>query len=171
MRAEKQFLLDEIKEKIDASTAFLVASYDKLPPNEGWGLRAKLAECGSLLEVVRKRVFVKAALQAGIQIDESLLKGHIGVVFINDLDPMAPAKALMKYSEENAKSVSVVLGKIEGKIVPGADVEALSRLPGRDEMRAQILALFVSPMAQMLAVVDAAMAGPLSVLEQQSQKE
>lgn len=171
MRAEKQFLLDEIKEKIDASTALIIASYNKLPPNGSWELRNNLAKVGSLLEVVRKRVFLKAAAQAGLQIDEALLKGHIGVVFINQPDAMAPAKALFKYSEENAKSLEVLIGQIEGKIVPGAEVEMLSKLPGIDEMRANILALLVSPMSQMLAVVDAALSGPLSVIEQKSQKE
>jgi large subunit ribosomal protein L10 len=82
---------------------------------------------------------------------------------------MAPAKTLVKYSEENAQSLEVLCGQIEGKIVPGADVVALSKLPGINEMRAELLALLVSPMAQMLSVVDAALSGPLSVIEQKSQ--
>jgi len=163
MRDEKQLLLNEIKEKIDGSTSMLVTSYDKLPPNGSWDLRGRLAKKGSLFEVVRKRVFLKAAAQAGVQLDEAALKGHIGVVFVGQPDAMEPAKELLKFSEENSQSLHLVCGHIEGKIVPGAEVEALSKLPGLDEMRSQMIALFISPMAQMLAVLDAAM-------EQQSQK-
>ncbi len=36
--------------------------------------------------------------------------------------------------------------------MPGADVEMLSKLPGIDEMRAQLLGLLKSPMSQTLSV-------------------
>ncbi len=168
MRKEKTLLLDEIKQKIDASTALIVTRYDKLEPNTSWQFRDLLAKSGSLFEVVRKRVFLKAAEQAGIAIDESLLKGHVGIVFVNQPDAMAPAKAVYKFSEENGKVLEVLCGQIEGKIISGADIEVLSKLPGMDEMRATLLALFTSPMSQMLSLLEAVMAEPLSILEQKS---
>lgn len=168
MRKEKQLLLDEIKQKIDASTAMIVARYDKLEPNASWQFRDALAKQGSLFEVVRKRLFLKAAEQAGIQIDESLLKGHVGVVFINQPDAMAPAKTIYKFSEENGQILEVLCGQIEGKVMPATEIEVLSKLPGIDEMRATLLALFTSPMSQMLSVLEAVMAEPLSILEQKS---
>ncbi len=168
MRPEKELLLNEIKQKIDGSTSLLITRYEKLEPNVSWQLRDLLAKSGSLFEVVRKRVLMKAAEQAGIQLDESLLKGHVGVVFVNQPDAMGPAKALFKFSEENAQILEVLFGQIEGKIVPGAEVEMLSKLPGIDEMRAILLGLFISPMSQMLSVLEAVMAEPLSVIEQKT---
>lgn len=168
MRREKELLLDEIKQKIDASTAMIITRYDRLEPNTSWQLRDALAKSGSLFEVVRKRVFLKAAEKAGVAIDESLLKGHIGVVFVNQPDAMVPAKAVIKFSEDNANLLQVLCGRIEGKMMPGAEVEMLSKLPGIDEMRAILLGLFISPMSQTLSVLEAVMAGPLSVIEQKS---
>ena len=164
MRKEKELLLNEIKQKIDASTAMIVTRYDRLEPNASWQFRGLLAQSGSLFEVVRKRVFVRAAASAGIEIDESLLKGHVGIVFVNQPDAMAPAKAVYKFSEENGQILEVLCGQIEGKMIPGAEIEMLSKLPGIDEMRATLLALFTSPMSQMLSVLEAVMAEPLSVL-------
>lgn len=171
MRAEKQLLLNEIKEKIDASTALIVARYEKLPPNGAWELRDRLAKKGGMFEVVRKRVFLKAAQQAGLQIDEGWLTGHVGVLFVGQADAMDSTKELVKFSEENSQTLELLCGQIEGKIMPGAEVHALSKLPGINEMRAQFLALLVSPMAHTLSVVEAALAGPLSVVEQKSQTE
>lgn len=168
MRREKQLLLDEIKQKIDASTAMIITRYERLEPNAAWTLRDRLAKSGGLFEVVRKRVFLKAAEQAGIKLDESLLKGHVGVVFVQQPDAMPSAKTMFKFSEENADVLEVLCGQIEGKIMPGAEVKALSELPGLDEMRATIIGLLVSPMSHMLSVLDAVMAGPLSVIEQKS---
>jgi len=110
MRDEKKLLLKEIKDKIDASTALVVTRYEKLPPNAAWDLRNKLAKMGSLFEVVRKRVFLKAAEVSGIKIDGSLLTGHIGVMFINQPDAMAPAKLLSKFSEENSNTLEQIEG-------------------------------------------------------------
>jgi large subunit ribosomal protein L10 len=165
MRAEKQILLNEIKDKIDQSTALIVTRYEKLPPNGSWNLREQLGKLGCEYEVVRKRVFLKAAEQAGIQIDAAQLLGHIGVAFVSDEGVLPSAKVLLKYSEDNAKTIQFLLGKIDGKVVPGTEVEILARLPSLNELRAQFVGLLVAPMTHLLAVFDAAMAGPLAAAE------
>ncbi len=161
MRKEKPLLLDEIKEKIDGSKGMIVTSYDKLEPNTSWEFRNLLGKSGSQFEVTKKRLLLKVVSQSGIQLDASLLKGHIGVVFISNEDAMPAAKAVYKFSEENGNLLQVICALIEGKIMPGAELEELSKLPGIDEMRAMLLALFTSPMSQLLSVMEAAIAGPL----------
>lgn len=168
MRKEKELLLNEIKEKIDTSAAMIVTRYDRLPPNASWELRDALAKQGGLFEVVRKKMFVKAAERAGLQVDEGLLKGHVGIVFVNQPDALGAAKALLKFSKDNDKIVEVLYGQIDGKVVAGADVEILAQLPGIDEMRASLLALMTAPMSQLLSVFEAVMREPLSILEQKS---
>ncbi|MBU6383413.1 MAG: 50S ribosomal protein L10 [Verrucomicrobia bacterium] len=169
MRKEKTLLLDEIQEKIDGAKAMIIASFDKLEPNTSWAFRNLLGQSGTQFEVVKKRVFMKAAEKSGVKVDDALLKGHIGVVFIQQDDAMAPAKAMFKFSEENGNLLQVICGQIEGKIMPGSELEELSKLPGIDEMRATLLGLFTSPMSQTLAVIEAALAGPLSIIEKKSE--
>jgi large subunit ribosomal protein L10 len=168
MRQEKQLLLDEIKEKIDASTAMIVTNYKSLPPNTSWKLRDLLAKQGSVFEVVRKRVFLKAAEKSGVVFDASLLDGHVGVVFVNQPDAMEPAKVVCKFSDENQAIMRVLCGQVEGKLVSGVDLVALSKLPSLNEMRAIFLGLLTSPMSQTLSVLEAVTAESLSVLEQKN---
>lgn len=155
MRKEKPLLMGAIKELIDASTSMIVARYERLQPNVSWQFREKLAKNGSEFEVVPKRVFLKAVTLAGVKIDETLLKGHVGVVFVNQPDAMAPAKAVFEFSESNGQIFEVLFGSIDGKIVPGSEIEMLSKLPGMDEMRAIMLGMFTAPMSQMLSVMEA----------------
>jgi large subunit ribosomal protein L10 len=169
MRKEKELLLNEIKEKIDGSSALIVTRYEKLEPNKSWQLRELLSKSGSIFEVVKKRVFLKAAEKAGVKIDEAILAGNIGIVFVNQTDAMVSAKAVFKFSEENGSLLQVLCGQIDGKMMPGAEVEVLSKLPGMDEMRAMFLGLLIAPMSQTLSVMEAAIAGPLSVIEQKSE--
>jgi large subunit ribosomal protein L10 len=156
MRKEKELLLNEIQEKIGGSTAMLITRYEKLEPNASWQLREQLGKSGSIFEVVKKRVFLKAAEKSGLQIDGSLLSGNIGVVFVGQPDAMAPAKTVFKFSQENGDLLKVLCGHIEGKMMNGESVEMLSKLPGMEEMRAILLGLFTSPMSQVLSVMEAA---------------
>lgn len=169
MRQGKELLLNEIREKIDASKAMIITRYDKLTPNASWQLRHQIAQSGGSFEVVRKKIFLKAAEKSGIQLDPALLKGHVGIAFICHSDAIPSAKLIFKFSADNGEIFHVLCGQIEGKLVPGAELEMLSKLPGIDEMRSSLLALFTSPMSQLLAVLEAVMAEPLSVIEQKSE--
>lgn len=170
MIAEKQLLLDAIKHHLSSAKALIVTKYDKLPPNASWDLRDRLAKTNSFFEVVRKRVFLKALEEQGVKIDSTLLEGHIGVVFVEQENPMDSLKAVFKFAEEN-KGMSVLCGQVEGEIFSGPDMEMLAKLPSLDEMRAQFLSLLVSPMSQLLSVFESVMSEPLSVLEQKSENK
>src|SRR5690349_20770269 len=100
MRPDKQLLLDEIKEKIDGSKAFVLARYGKLDPNTSSNFRQTLGKSGGSFEVVRKRILLKAAASSGITLDKAILDGHIGVVFA-PTDPVATTKAFIQFSKEN----------------------------------------------------------------------
>ena len=171
MRKEKQLLLDEIKGKIDASKAMLITKYSKLEPNTSWELRELLNKQESEFEVVKKRILLKAAEKSGVQLDEKILEGHIGVVFIGSEDAMKSTKAVIKFSKNAGDLIEVLYGQIEGKLVPGEELVELSKLPSTDEMRTILLGLFISPMSQILAVMETAIAGPLSVIEQKSEQK
>jgi large subunit ribosomal protein L10 len=154
MRQEKQLLLDEIRQKMEASPALILTRYSKWSAGAAHQFRRGVRAQGAEFEVVRKRVFLKAAQAAGVPVPEEWLVGHIGVVFIQG-DPLATAKEIDRFSQQNESALEVVGGRIEGQMMAGADVVALSKLPGKDEMRAQLLGLFEAPMGQTLAVVEA----------------
>jgi len=169
MRQEKQLLLDEIKGKIDESTALVLTRYDKLTPNDADGFRRSISDAGGAFAVVKKRVLVKAAEKGGIDLDPNMLKGNIGVMFAYQ-DPLAPTKALFKFADANKESFEVLVGRFEGKICNAADVKAISQLPTQDEMRAQFLGLLEAPMSQSLAVMEALLTSIMHCLENKSKE-
>lgn len=170
MRKEKQLLLDEVKEKIEKSKGFVVASYKGLTADKSRTFRDKVAEAKGDFEIVKKRVFVKAAEKAGFKLDSDDFEGHIGVLFAFE-DPLAVSKIAVKYGEENEKAVKVLGGLIEGAICSGEEVEALTKLPSLPELRAQVLGLLQAPMAQTLGIVQAALTSLLYCVDEKSKKE
>jgi large subunit ribosomal protein L10 len=169
MRPEKQLLLDDIKDKIAASQAVVVARYSKLEPNKVAGFRTNLAKTGGSLAVVKKRVLLKAAHAAGLTLDADLLEGHIAVIFLSD-DPFSTTKIIYQFSEENEKNIEVLGGRFEGALCSAKDVEQISKLPSKDEMRAQLLSVLEAPLSQTLAVVDALLTSVMHCLENKSQQ-
>jgi len=169
MRPEKQLLLDEIKDKISASKALVLASYQKLEPNLAAKFRMNISKTGGSLEVVRKRILIKAAKEAGVSLDPDVLEGHIAIVFAEQ-DPIQTTKVIYQFCQENEEMLNVLGGQFEGKLCSAKDVELISKLPSQDEMRAQLLGLFEAPLAQMLGTVDALLTSVIFCLENKCQE-
>lgn len=170
MRAEKQLLLDEIQEKIEGSKGFIVARYQDLSAARAREFRDHVAEVGGDFEVVRKRIFIKAAAALGIELNVKALEGHVGIVFAQD-DVTQVAKSTVKFGDEHDQSVAVLGGQIEGEFCSAEEVEAIAKLPSLQELRAQILGLFEAPMSQTVGAVQAVLTSVLYCLEEKSKKD
>jgi large subunit ribosomal protein L10 len=170
MREEKQFLLDEIKEKIEKSSGFVALHYHNFTAAKARHFRDKITEVGGEFEVVKKRVFIKAAESVGIRFDVSQLQGHIGIIFAHE-DATQVIKGAVKFSEDNDKIVGVLGGHIEGAICSAEDVEAIAKLPNIQEMRAQFVGLLAAPMAQTVQAIQAVLTSVLYCLEEKSKKD
>lgn len=164
MRQDKQLLLDEIKGQIEHYDSFVVMSYQKLTANKANELRREVGKLGGNVGVMRKRVLIKAAEAAGVTLDVKTLPGHIGLVYAIK-DPIEMTKFVIKFGEDNDKKIEVIGGRIDGQLYNASQVEVLSKLPGKDEMRAQLLSTFEAPMAQTLAVMDALLSSVVYCLD------
>jgi len=169
MRSEKQFLLDEITEKLSSAKALVFTQNNGLNPNQSYDLRKTLAESGGGYSVVHKRVFIKAAAEQGIALDKEQLPGHIALVYAMD-DSIETTKALYGFAKKNKGKLEVLAGYFDGRICSTSDVTAISKLPSQDEMRAQLLGLFEAPMSQTLSVMDALLSSVIHCLENKSKQ-
>lgn len=164
MRSEKELLKQEIKEKLDSFKSFVIMQYSGLTANMANEFRRQIGKIGGDVAMVRKRVLLKAAEDVGVALDASSLPGHIGIVFLAE-DPIEATKTVFKFGQAQEKVIQVIGGRFDGQLYNGADVERLSTLPGKDEMRAQLLSVFEAPMSQTLAVIDALLTSVPNCLE------
>jgi large subunit ribosomal protein L10 len=170
MRQEKQFLLDELQEKFEKHGSFVIASYENLKASVATDFRNTVAKTGGDFEVVRKRVFQKAAEDKGYQLDPKFLQGHVGVVFTGE-DTIETLKAVIDFGKNNPNTLSVTGGQFDGTIYDAQQVAKLSKLPGKDQMRSELLGLFEAPMAQTLSVMEALLTSVMHCLENKIQAE
>lgn len=168
MRQEKQLLLNEVKGQIEKFGSFVVMRYLSLSANKANNFRREVAKMGGGVEVMRKRVLIKAAQAAGVELDLAALPGHIGLVYA--ADPIEMTKFVLKFSQDNDKAIELVGGRFDGQIYNAADVEKMSKLPGKNEMRAELLSVFEAPMAQTLAVMDALLTSVVHCLKNKAEQ-
>lgn len=169
MRAEKQLLKEEIKEKFEHFGSFVLMQYQGLSANAANEFRREVDKFGGNVEMVRKRVLFKAAEDANVQLDLALLTGHIGLVFLGK-DPIETTKMVFKFSQDRDRVIRILGGRFDGHLYSSADVERLSTLPGKDEMRAQLLSVLEAPLSQTLAVIEALLTSVPHCLENKSQQ-
>lgn len=170
MRSEKQFLLDDIKNGIANSKALVLISYKRLEPNAAAKFRIQLSASGGALIVVKKRILAKAAKAASLNLDSALLEGHMAVVLAYE-DPIAATRVIYQFCKENEEALKVLGGRFEGALCSASDVEQISQLPGKDEMRAQLLGTLEAPLSQTLAVFEALLTSVMYCLENKSKTE
>ena len=66
MKAEKELLLDEVKNQMNSQAAFVIMRYERLNANKANDFRREIAKFGGNIEIVRKRLLVKAAEALGV---------------------------------------------------------------------------------------------------------
>lgn len=170
MRAEKQLLLDEIKDKVEGSNALILLSYKNLSPNQAYELRQSILKTGGGMRVTSKRLLLKALGSAGIEITADSLSGHVAFVTVGQ-DAVESTKAVCTFKDNNKEMLEVLGGYFEGKVCSPSDVEEISSLPSKQEMRAQLLGVFEAPLAQTLGVIEALLTSVPYCLENKSNKE
>jgi large subunit ribosomal protein L10 len=170
VKREKKIFLEEIRQQVGNSESFLIANYERLSAEQSHQFRQRLREVGGYFEVVRKRLFVKAAEDLGISFDVSDFPGHVGLVLGMD-DTIQAAKVVKDFNKGKGEPLRFLGGYVDGERVSKADVERLSTLPGKDQMRAQLLSLLVGPMTQFVGVCDSLLSSVVRCVDQRCQKE
>jgi len=152
-RAEKVAVVAEVKDRLGAAQAALLADYRGLSVKDMSALRQSLAGAGATVSVYKNTLVRFAARQLGIEALEPLLTGPTAITFV-DGDAAAAAKALRDFSRTNP--LLVVKGALLGdKVVDAAGAKALADLPSRDVLLSQIAGLFQAPLQQMANLLEA----------------
>jgi len=153
MRAEKQYLIDEVSGHLKKSDYVILANFTKLTVSETAELRKRLAVEKAEFHVVKNSSFRVAAKALGLPDLDASLAGQTAVVVGGNNTP-GIAKVLKKFFEEKQK-LEVKVGVIDKKLMSAADLAKLADLPSLDVLRAQLLGLLTQTGAAFVRVLDA----------------
>lgn len=159
VHAAKQDEVALIREKFDKASTAVFLDFRGVNVEQITSLRSEFRKAGVEYRVV-KNTLVKIALK-GTAFDNkevaAQLKGNTGIAWSFE-DPSAAAKVVKAFravNDANAK-LGIKCGVVDAKVMPGAQVESvLATMPGKNELRAMLLATLQAPAANLVRLLQA----------------
>lgn len=151
-RAEKQAQIEATQAKFKEAAIALVVHNKGLTVAEMTDLRGKMRAAGADFKVTKNRLAKIAAKDTTYENITDLLKGPS--VIATSKDPVAVAKGIVDFAKTNEKLVIVGGAYGEQKLDVKA-IEALSKLPSLNELRAKIIGMLQTPATRIACVLQA----------------
>jgi large subunit ribosomal protein L10 len=153
-RAGKDKIIDLVKDRMSRMTSLVLTDFRGLTVSESTALRDEFRKVGVEYRVV-KNTFVKKAIKGtAIEALSKFLVGPTGLAWCYE-DPSAAAKVVKAYKKTNEK-LQVKCGVIESQIFPAKAVEeVMATMPGKQEIRATLLATLQAPAIGLIRLLNA----------------
>jgi large subunit ribosomal protein L10 len=161
-RAVKEENIAALKGDLAKATSLVLADFRGITVKNDAILRREFRLSGCKYQVVKNTLLGRAVEGTGMAGLEKLFVGPTAIAYSFE-DPAAPAKIATKVAKGEEKFV-IKGGYVDGKALDVKGVEALSKLPTKDELRSSFLALLVAAPQNLLALLQAAPQQMLGVL-------
>ena len=135
--------LEAIKAKLGENTDFIFTDYRGLTVEQITDLRGKLREKSADYRVMKNRYAKLAFEQLEMGGVSQFLVGPTAIALLKDDSP-AIAKILVDYAKD--APIDVKGSWIDGQLFTAAQTEALSSLPGREQLLAMLMSAMNAPL-------------------------
>lgn len=163
-RAQKEEQVIKFTEAIKGSKSVVFVDYKGLTMGQLSDLRAKLSEQGATLTVTKNTLMERALPTSNLPLPTSILKGPTATLFSQD-DEVAPIKTLVKTLKDTQ------IGEIKGgflgpNFLDKFSITRLANLPGKQELRGQVVGILASPLQGIVGVLQANLRNLVYALDQ-----
>ena len=168
---EKEAKIEELKSIMTGAKALYLADFTGIDVGSVTELRNKLRDAEVKYQVIKNRLAIRAADEAGIAGLREHLSGPTAIVYSQE-DPIAPAKILQDFADDGGK-MQIKTGYMEGEILAADEVKALAKLPSRDELLGKVVGSAQAPLYGLNAVLNGllrGLVGALSAIEEQKKE-
>ncbi len=148
----KKLLVEEIKSHAAGAASIVLVDYKGLTVEQVSELRNAYREAGAVYKVYKNRLLKIAFNELGINFPDADLEGTTAVAF-HASDAIIPAKIAVDGAAKY-KVLKVKSGWVEGKYYNQAQMEALSKVPSKEVLVAQLLGLLTSPMRSLAVAIS-----------------
>jgi large subunit ribosomal protein L10 len=159
-RDQKAAAVEEVATQIQESEAIFAVDYRGISVPQAANLRVKLNEAGARFRVVKNTLTQLSADKAGAESLKELLEGPTAFTFVaaDGGDVALAAKALAQFRRET-DLLAFKGGVMGGEVISADQIAALSRLPAREVLHAQLVAMVASPITGLVRGLNALIAG------------
>ena len=152
--SEKQAIVAALVEVLKNASSGVLVDYKGITVAEDTALRKELRENGVGYAVVKNTLLRRALDDVELGELDEVLNGTTSMA-VSDADPIAPMRIVNKYAKQMGDRFNIKAGFMDGKVLPLEDVLALSELPSKDALLAQVLGMLLMPLTSLAAVTKA----------------
>jgi large subunit ribosomal protein L10 len=158
-RPEKVAVVDEVRERLDSTSAALLTEYRGLDVTAISDLRRALRQVGGEYKIYKNTLVRFAARDLGLELEE-LLTGPTAIAFITEKPDGSPgdavdvAKALRDFARTNP-SLIVKGGVLGTKPLTADEAKALAEVEPREVLLAKLAGALAAPMVQLAGLLEA----------------
>jgi len=154
LKEVKEENIASLKAELAKAASLIVADFRGISVKNDTNLRREFRANGCHYQVVKNTLLGKAIEGTAMAVIDPILAGPTAIAYSFE-DPAAPAKIAAKIAKQEEKFV-IKGGYVEGRALDVKGVEALSTLPGKDELRATFLATLLAVPQNFLRLTTAA---------------
>ena len=168
-KAKKTEQVEKLSADLQKASSMIVGTFSKLTVAKDYELRKTVRSVGGKYQVVKNTLAKRAS--EGTKVADALkdLEGVSSIAY-TDGDPVALAKALSKYVDDNPE-FSFKSGILEGRLISQAEIKALATMPSKEELYSKLLFLMNAPAQRLVTVMNAVGRDLAVVINQGVEKE
>jgi large subunit ribosomal protein L10 len=168
-REQKAATIEALATEIDGSSAVFAVDYRGITVSQAAELRAKLRDADATFRVVKNSLTERAADQVGAESLKPLLSGPTALTFVRGDAAMA-AKAVADQARVT-QLLPFKGGLMDGDVLDADQIRAISRLPSREALYGQLVAIVASPITGLVRTLNALVGGLAVALSQVREKK
>ncbi len=149
-REEKVNIVAELTEEFKSANAILICDYRGMTCADLESIREKALESGTNIKVC-KNTLTQIALKNAEQEEVALVDTNI---LVWGEDQISACKIADSAASDFEEKFVIKTGLIEGKVADMATIEAMAKLPSRDELIGMLLSVWTAPARNMVTGLD-----------------
>ena len=149
---EKQAIVAEVNETAQAALSAVMADYRGVTVDAMTKLRKSARESGVQVRVIRNTLAKRAIEGTELECMNDALTGPCIVAFAME-DPGASARLFKDFAKEQ-EAFEIKALSVGGKLLPAEQIDALAKLPTRDEALALLMAVMQAPVTKLVRTMN-----------------
>lgn len=143
--------LNKTKELLSGYNDLIFSDFRGLNVEQISELRSKLREINAYYKVIKNSYLRRATKEMEMPDLSEIFIGPTAVTLVNN-DPGSAAKVLFNFTKDTTLKIKGAL--VEGQVFSESDVQALSKLPTRDQLYAQLMGTINAPLTNLMYALN-----------------
>ncbi len=149
---EKQAIVAEVNETASQALSAVMADYRGVSVDDMTALRKQAREAGVQVRVIRNTLARRAFEGTEYECMNEVMLGPNILAFSLE-DPGAGARVFKDFAKEN-EDFEIKALSVGGKLLPADQIDALAKLPTRDEAIAMLMAVMQAPITKLARTLN-----------------